>query len=500
MATEIPENEREEVRLTLGLILLVLDWNWKTLAAKTGIHRADFSRYTNGRRRAQRRTWKKVEAATRLPLAEVKALLPALRRLRAVAAGRLAPARQPAAAASFAQAVGAAVAAALQREAPFVPPPAAQPGEPPAPPPAAADRELAAELWERLQGRTHSAQAALVEETPKYQTWALAERLCHESVAAAADDPKEAVRLAALALTLVERLSGEPAWLSRLAGYVWAHAGNARRVDSDLPGAEEAFRRAWTLWKEGAAAESGLLDGSRLLDLEASLLRDQHKRAAALERLDQALAIHPTGDERGRILLNKGTVLEQMGRYEEAVAALHEAAPWIDREREPRWYFGVRFNLGVCLCHTGRHEEAAALLPELRAFTGRRAHGIDPWRLRWLEGRIAGGLGRTAEGIEALLEARAAFAAKEIRYDEALVSLELAGLYLEQGRTAEVKALVGAMEPVFRAQGVPTEVHKALVLFRRAVELETVTLELVRRVVAYLYRAQHDPELRFELE
>src|SRR5207249_1972465 len=129
------------------------------------------------------------------------------------------------------------------------------------------------------------------------------------------------------------------------------------------------------------------------------------------------------------------------------------------------------------------HPEAAALLPELRAFTGagQRAHGLDSWRLRWLEGRIAGGLGTTDEGIAALAEARTAFSAKEIRYDEALISLELAGLYLERGRTDEVKELVAAMEPVFRAQGVHEEAQKALALFRRAVELETVTLELVRR-------------------
>ena len=52
----------------------------------------------------------------------------------------------------------------------------------------------------------------------------------------------------------------------------------------------------------------------------------------------------------------------------------------------------------------------------------------------------------------------------------------------------------------FRAQGVHIEARKALALFRRAVELETVNLELVRRLVAFLYRAQHDPELRFDGE
>jgi tetratricopeptide (TPR) repeat protein len=335
-----------------------------------------------------------------------------------------------------------------------------------------------------------------VEEAPAYRSWALVERLCAESVRAAADDPREAVHLATLALRLVERLTGEPAWLSLLAGYVWAHLGNARRVASDLPGAEEAFRRAWRLWNEGAAAGTGLLDGSRLLDLEASLLRDRRQMAAALERLDRALAFHPTGGGRGRVLLKKGATLEQMGSYEAAVDTLLEAAPWIDREGEPRHFCVLRFNLNVCRCHLSRFAEAEAGLGELRELTA--PAGEDRLRLRWLEGRVDAGLGRPERAIEALSAARAGFGSLENRYSEALVSLELAGLYLEQGRTAEVKELVTEMALVFRDQGVHEEARKALALFRRAVELETVTLELVRRLVAFLYRAQHDPELRFE--
>ena len=176
---------------------------------------------------------------------------------------------------------------------------------------------------------------------------------------------------------------------------------------------------------------------------------------AALERLEQALAVHPTGAGRGRILLKKGYTLEQMGSYEAAVETLQEAAPWIDRERDPRWYFGLRFNWTACLCHLDRYQEAEAALPELRALTVQPEQAMDSVRVCWLAGRVAGGLGRTAEGIEALTAVRAKFAENKIRYDEALVSMELAGLYLQQGRTAEVKALVAEMEPVFRDQ----EVH-----------------------------------------
>ena len=359
------------------------------------------------------------------------------------------------------------------------------------------DRRRAGDLWARLRGRTHSARLALVEEKPDYRVWSLAERLCAESERATAGDPQQALKLAELALRVAELTSGEAAWLSLLSGYVWAHLGNARRVASDLPGAEEAFRGAWQLWEAGSAADSGLLDGSRLFDLEASLLRAQRRWLAALKRLDQALALHPTGEGRGRILLKKGFTLEQMGSYEAAVKALHEAAPWIDREREPRNFCVLRFNLNVCRCHAAQYKEADAGLAELRALTADQA--MDRVRLRWLEGRVAGGLGRSAEGIAALCQARAELAAKKIRYDEALVSMELAGLYLERGRTAEVKTLVLQMEPIFRDQGVHEEARKALALFRRAVELETVTLELVRSLITYLYRAQHNPELRFEM-
>jgi tetratricopeptide (TPR) repeat protein/transcriptional regulator with XRE-family HTH domain len=360
------------------------------------------------------------------------------------------------------------------------------------------DRRRAEVLWARLKGRTHSARLALVEEDPKYQTWALAERLCAESERAAAGDPQQALELAELALRVAELVIGEPAWRSSLAGYVWAFLANARRVASDLTGAEKAFCQAWKLWEAGAPADFGLLDGSRLLDLEASLLRDGRHTTAALERLDQSLALHPKGAGKGRILLKKGAVLEQMGSYGAAVETLHEAAPWIDRERQPRHFCVLRFNLIACLCHTDRYQEAEAALPELRALMAQPDQAMDRVRLCWLTGRVASGLGRTAEGIEALAAARAKFAEKKIRYDEALVSMELAGLYLKQGRTEDVKSLVRKMEPIFRGQDVHEEAQKALTLFRQAVELETMTVELVRRLVGYLYRAQHNPELRFE--
>lgn len=103
------------------------------------------------------------------------------------------------------------------------------------------------------------------------------------------------------------------------------------------------------------------------------------------------------------------------------------------------------------------------------------------------------------EAFRALSGVRDEFASRGIAYDTALATLELAVLHLEQGRTQEVKASARQMVPLFKGQGVHTHALAALKLFCEAAETEDLTVDLARRLVEYLYRAQHDPQLRFEL-
>jgi tetratricopeptide (TPR) repeat protein len=187
-----------------------------------------------------------------------------------------------------------------------------------------------------------------------------------------------------------------------------------------------------------------------------------------------------------------------MGQTEASINSLRLALTQIDHEAEPRLRCMLQFNLAERLTSLGRAAEAAEMLPELRRLQAHVGNGLNQIRLRWLGGRIAAGLGRIDQAIEALSWVRAAFAEEGVRYDEAQAGIELAGLYLKKGRTADVKRLVLLMEPVFRAQGIHQEARKALQLFRRAIEKETATPELAGRITGYLRRAQQDPELRFE--
>jgi hypothetical protein len=118
-------------------------------------------------------------------------------------------------------------------------------------------------------------------------------------------------------------------------------------------------------------------------------------------------------------------------------------------------------------------------------------------RAIWLEGKTAAGLGRRAEACRLLEQAVEKFAALKLWYDVALAVLELSALLLDEGRTAEVKALTPRLAEVFESKKVHREALAALKLFRKAAEREAATAELARRVLDFLFRARYDEGLRF---
>jgi tetratricopeptide (TPR) repeat protein len=362
---------------------------------------------------------------------------------------------------------------------------------------ALAARQQARLLWERLKRQPPAQRRALVEERPELRSWALCELLCAESIKAAADDADRAVELAELALRIADLAPGEQTWRWRVQGYAWAHVGNARRVKGDLRGADEGFSTSGKLWEAGAPADPGLLDQALVPGLEASLRIEQNRLNEASILLEHALAADK-GGLRKHLLLSKARMFEWSGHYDLAISTLQQMSSLLSQEGDQRLLCVQRFNLGTNLCHAGRYREAEALLPELRELTSRLGNGLDSVRLRWLDGRIASGIGLVEEALLALSQVRSEFVSRGIAYDAAVATLELALLFLQQERIAEVKVLSRQMAPIFQAQGVHGEALAALTLFCKTAEKEALTVELTRRLIEYLYRARHNPGLRFE--
>jgi tetratricopeptide (TPR) repeat protein len=359
-------------------------------------------------------------------------------------------------------------------------------------------RRQAPAQWARLRAYSREQRRVLVREAAEFKSWALCELLCAESESAAADSPGRALELAELALEIAGAAEVEERrW--RRQGFAWGFVGNARRVGNDLLGAAQAFDESKRLWNAGEAGDEGFLDGSRLLDLEASLRRDQRRLPEALKLVEQAAAASQGGEAMGRLLLKKAKILEELGEYPAALSELRKAAQLLAAPSELRLGLVLRFNLADILCHLGRTAEAESMLPEVRVVAVRLGNDLDLVRLRWLEGRVAAGQGRFEEAAAAFRQVRDDFERRQLPYDQALVTLELAALLVGRGRTGEVKQLARRAAPVFLALEIHREAQRALAVFRQAAAEETLSVELARRLVAYFYRARHDDQLRFEV-
>jgi transcriptional regulator with XRE-family HTH domain len=355
----------------------------------------------------------------------------------------------------------------------------------------AEDRLAAPGLRAALAPFSWAERKGLVQAGRRFRSWALAELYCADSVEAAADDPGEAVELAELALYIADRSPGDLGSRSSLRSSVLAFLGNARRVHGDLVGGREAFALSREAWPASGGGANGLLDGSRRLELEASLLTSERRSVEALALLDQALAICPRGSM-ARILVKRAKTLEELDDYEGAIAALEAASPLLDASDE-HLLFAHRFNLAENLHQVGRHAEAEPMLPEVRELVDRLDKAVDRVRFRWLEGRIAAAVGRMGEAVAALREVREEFVELGIAYDAALATLELAALLAEEGKTAEVKALAAESAPIFAAQRVERERLGASTLFCRAAEEERLTAALARRLVGAFKRSAPKP-------
>lgn len=499
------KREPNELGTTLLLLRSATGWDQQKLARALGVSKSWISQIERGDRIPSSATVRRVAAALGLPLA----LLDQARKLaREVTATRSAgmpgdagPVRPPTSQRLSATLAGpsdlvarvVALAAVHRDKALLVPTRevAMTPLE---------ARCQAAAYWDRMQHWPPAAMRYLVRELPELWNWALCERLCEESARQAANSAVEAIGLAELALDLAALVPGSGAWRLRLAGYAWAFVGNARRVANDIAGAEEAFGRSHDLWHKGVGSDPlARLDGTRLLDLEASLRRDQRRLTEALALLDRALTYRADGEGRARLLLNKAKALEELGDYRAAVVALRDAAPLIGPGSEPRLAGVLQFNLADYLLHLGACDEANIHLTAARSLISQLGNDLDLLRLRSLESRAAATRGHLAQATVAFAEIAHEFARRGLAYDAALCTIEQATLLLDQGRTTEVKTLARQSAPIFRSKGVHREAQAALELFRRAAEQETVTVLLAQQLTTYLTKARQDAKLSFQL-
>lgn len=349
-----------------------------------------------------------------------------------------------------------------------------------------ADREEAQGIWKVLRTWPVAECWKFLEEARQFASWALVERLAEESVRAAAADIARTLEIAELACWTAGLVEGVQAWRNRVAAYALAFVANAQRVAEDYKAAEATLARAWALWRSGGVDSSGPLNESRLYDLESSLRCDLHQWEAAMEALELARCHCRSLEGESRILLKMASTLQHKGDAQEALEVLRRAESLVDEEKEPRQMFGLLFTRAVNLCHLRRFEEASAMLEDLQERAMRLGNELDVVRLVWMRSRVVLGLGREEDAEADLLQVQRDFKTRGLLYDLAEVDLEIARLYLRQGRLAETRELATAAEPVFRDLGVVQAAQEAMSIFWEVARAEKATVEMAEQALSVL--------------
>jgi len=365
----------------------------------------------------------------------------------------------------------------------------------------AQERAEAPSLFIELTRSTPERRPLFLQSNSRFHTWGVFELLIERCWETSIRDPGYAEDLGLLALRLSESLNKSlygDALIEDLRARTWGYIGNAHRVRSNLQDAEEALSSAYAHLQKGTKDP---LERAVLLDLEASLRRDQRRFDEASRLLRRAINIFLQSAQHhraARSLVKLSTVHHYAGDPEGGIPLLYQAIEFIDSDQEPRLLICARHNLIDDLAETGRYLEAQKLYRETRPLYRSFPDAWTQNRRKWVKGKISRGLGQFEQAESLFLAAREGFIGEGIPYDTALASLELAMLYAEQGRTADLKRLAEEMVPIFSSLHIHREALAALAYLKQAAEAERATLDLVTGVAAYLRRAQHDPALRFQ--
>lgn len=324
--------------------------------------------------------------------------------------------------------------------------------------------------------------------------WALLER-SHEL---RYDDPEQMVDLARLALVVAERLNPErhgATIVADLCCRATIELANALRVADQLDEARATLGDA-VQWLHKGTGNSHI--EVRLYDVQASLLADSRHFDAACEALDVVYKTqlqHGDSHLAGRALIKKGLYLNYKGDAGGAIPVLRLGLSMIDGESDPSLLYAGVHNLARCHMDLGQLRSARALLWVNRRRYKEALGRVNELKLLWLQAQINLGLGNRERAKEGFCVVKNGFWEAGLRYNEALVTLELALVYANEGRVADARSLGMEAAEVFLSLGIERETMSAVLLLRRAFELRVLPVALLTSVLEFLRASEKGPEV-----
>jgi tetratricopeptide (TPR) repeat protein len=321
----------------------------------------------------------------------------------------------------------------------------------------------------------------------QYRRRALVEEFLRRMRCAWFEDPSRAEELGRLATQVLEVTGpslettvGSVGWQD-VSARLWAYRGNVDRILCRWDEARQCFLRAHAALDQGSG--DAQLE-AELLSLEASLLRDCKDFELALARLAQAKKVYASLQDdtrRGKILLKEAAIFFAMNCLEDALQLQLQACKLLDGATPPELPAAAWSNLADTFCRLGKQDMAARILDECTAIFHRCGpRSTVQLNRSWVRGLIARAQGKLIEAEARFEMTREGYQRLRDPYNEALVSLDLATVYAEQGRQKELIALVEEIWAALRSQNLKEEAAKALELLGTTARQRQVALEVVR--------------------
>lgn len=307
------------------------------------------------------------------------------------------------------------------------------------------------------------------------------------------DRMKEAAEVACTVALGLDRNVYGPAKRHDTCALAWAELANAYRTADDLAAAERFLDDASDHLGRGSG-DLGL--AARVAEIAASLACDQRRFVMAHELVDLACHYYrQVGDLHmaGRALITKGHYASCEELPEEALPLMLQGFQLLDPARDPELTASVLQNTIHCAAAAGQHRDAQMLLWQARLHRLLPEDGINRIRLWRTEGTIWSGLGQLERAENAFREAKEGFESHGLWLQAALAGLELAKVWLRQGREQEVLPLAGELVETFCDMEIRREAVAALRVLERACLAERLTEEIVDRVAEYLRDLERNP-------
>lgn len=308
---------------------------------------------------------------------------------------------------------------------------------------------------------------------PEHRTWALCQRFVSEAQALWRHEPRLAASRAEVGVAIAEGLDDleyHPGWVADLRAKAHGYLANCYRILARFPEADREIEIAHEHLRRGVG--SGLWQ-ARILSLEATLRMDQDRYDEAALLLDRIEVFYREHDDRGELArthLKRSRIHGSRDQQREAARECERALAILDAEEHPALTTLAAQNQVYHLLHAGEVERARELFTEL-APTDERMVLV---RRKWIEAGLLRAEGKHAFAMQAYEQARKGFAAAELAYDVALVSLDQALTAYDMGDVDEMNRLAGAASLLLIEAGARREALVALQVLLSTIDRGTV--------------------------